>query len=226
MSYIVAIKSLGRWKLLDRTLYPLGRQAQDKVNELNMNQHGEFKAFDADHEPGATILKNGVATTTEAITDVRSVVAGILHVSIKDKLTEETLSARDTEEMRTRYAYAKQQPHPFPFDNTPGGDTMVFTEGFRFFKQADYDFGTYLFCTGIEDPNDFVQLAQVITKARRWERIQAKRTAMGDETAIKPWTMDWKEDFMFCVTAYDQAGIDFFTGAWTDKPSLDKKSVN
>lgn len=221
MSFIIAIKSLGRWKLLDRTLYPTRNELDRKMGDLAF-QHGEFKAFDADHEPGSTILKKGFVAVTESITDVRSVVANIVQDSFKDRLSQivkENFSyenADDDAAMKVRYHYAAKQPKPFPFDPAPGSIAIVHTENFRRFKPQDWNVAYYLYAAGwFEGGADLSELAIMMDKGRRWERIQEKRQATGDQSPLKPWVAEWEEVMGHLVEIYREIGIDFFTGEMT-----------
>lgn len=232
MSYIVAMKSLGRWKRIDRILYPLGREAYQKAAELNATQTGEFKAFDADHEPGSTIAREGSVPITETITDIRSVVAGLIREPLIDRLKRmvETFEPYDEEndvddvEMRERLLFAREQPKPFPF--TDNEQAAIHTENFRRFLPQDFSAAHYMWATGMEDPADLFELAVMMDKARRWYRSQEKRQAMGDETPIKPWVLEWQDSFDFLVTMYDRIGLDWFTGEETAAPRLDPKNLN
>lgn len=137
----------------------------------------------------------------------------------------EAMTEDEHAEMRKRFHFAKSQPHPFPFDGTPHSDTVVNTEGFRFLKPADFDAAAYLYSTGIDDPKDLAELAVMLSNARRWERLQHRRTMTGDQTDPKEHTLHWKECFDWAVMTYDQIGLDYFTGEHTPEPMLTKKKL-
>ena len=60
--YLIAINTLNGWKRTDRQLYPLKRDAEVEVyyRTVFLGYPNEYRIFDADHEPGRTLSRNGV----------------------------------------------------------------------------------------------------------------------------------------------------------------------
>lgn len=59
MGYFVAYRPPGsevEWKAVNGAIHPLRKDASMDAMGRNFHQYGDFKVFDADHEPGKSIL--------------------------------------------------------------------------------------------------------------------------------------------------------------------------
>lgn len=61
MSYFIAMNTTSGWKARNRNLYPTKAEAETRLQELvrvsKVEDVDRFRVFDAEHEPGRSILK-------------------------------------------------------------------------------------------------------------------------------------------------------------------------